>query len=42
MQIKEFKIDIDKSEVERLKRKLEDTRLPKAPIVPNAAHDYGE
>lgn len=39
--IQPFTIDIPKSEVERLKRKLEDTRLPPKEIVPNAGNKYG-
>ncbi|KAJ9604108.1 hypothetical protein H2200_011631 [Cladophialophora chaetospira] len=40
MGISSFKIDIDSKEVNRLKRKLEDTRIPKEPIVPDAGGDY--
>lgn len=36
-----FKVDIPKSEVDRLKRKLQDTRLPPKEIVPNAGSAYG-
>ncbi|KIW69716.1 hypothetical protein PV04_05576 [Phialophora macrospora] len=41
MGISPFKIDIPKHEVDRLKRKLQDTRLPKESIVPEAGSDYG-
>ncbi|OQU95134.1 hypothetical protein CLAIMM_01382 [Cladophialophora immunda] len=41
MVISPFRIDIPNGEVERLKRKLRDTRIPKAPIVPGANGDYG-
>lgn len=37
-----FKVDIPRSEVDRLKRKLQDTRLPPREIVPNAGDKYGE
>jgi hypothetical protein len=36
-----FKVDIPQSEVDRLKRKLKDTRLPPKEIVPNAGNKYG-
>lgn len=39
--IQPFKVDIPKEEVERLKRKLKDTRLPPKEIVPNAGTKYG-
>lgn len=39
--IQPFKIDIPKEEVERLKRKLEDTRLPGREVVPGAGGRYG-
>jgi hypothetical protein len=39
--IKPFKPSIPKEEVDRLFRKLADTRLPKEPIVPEAGWDYG-
>lgn len=39
--IKPFKVDIPKEEVDRLKRKLKDTRLPPKEIVPNAGTKYG-
>ena len=39
--IEPFSIDIPKEEVDRLKRKLKDTRLPPKPIVPNASDRYG-
>jgi hypothetical protein len=39
--IREFKIDILNEEVERLKRKLNDTRLPGREIVPDAGTLYG-
>lgn len=41
MGIQPFKIDIPKDEIDRLKRKLQDTRIPKQPIVPGAGSDYG-
>lgn len=37
-----FKVDIPRSEVDRLKRKLQDTRLPPKEIVPGAGNKYGE
>jgi hypothetical protein len=37
-----FKVDIPQSEVERLKRKLSDTRLPPREIVPGAGDKYGQ
>ena len=40
-EIKPFKVDIPKEEVDRLKRKLKDTRLPPKPIVPEAGNKYG-
>jgi hypothetical protein len=39
--IKPFDPTIPKDEVDRLFRKLADTRLPKIPIVPDAGDDYG-
>ena len=36
-----FKVDIPQSEVDRLKRKLQDTRLPPREIVPGAGNKYG-
>jgi hypothetical protein len=36
-----FKVDIPRSEVDRLKRKLQDTRLPPKEIVPDAGNRYG-
>ncbi|KAH0387653.1 alpha/beta-hydrolase, partial [Aureobasidium melanogenum] len=36
-----FKVDILPVEVERLQRKLHDTRLPGRPIVPDAGTEYG-
>ena len=39
--IEPFKVDIPKEEVDRLKRKLQDTRLPPREIVPNAGNRYG-
>jgi len=36
-----FKVDIPKEEVQRLKRKLQDTRLPPRAIVPDAGSRYG-
>ena len=42
MTIRPFKIDFSDDEVARLKRKLQDTRLPTEEIVPNAGDDYGE
>lgn len=41
MGISSFEINIDTKEVDRLRRKLEDTRIPKDPIVPDAGGDYG-
>jgi hypothetical protein len=40
-EITPFKVEIPKEEVERLKRKLRDTRLPPREIVPGAAGRYG-
>lgn len=40
-EIKSFKVDIPKEEVDRLKRKLKDTRLPPKEIVPDAGTRYG-
>jgi hypothetical protein len=37
-----FKVDIPRSEVDRLKRKLQDTRLPPKEIVPGAGDKYGK
>jgi hypothetical protein len=37
-----FKVDIPQSEVDRLKRKLADTRLPPREIVPGAGDKYGQ
>jgi phospholipase C len=42
LKITSFKIDISPSEVERMKAKLKDTRLPQSPIVPDAGDDYGK
>jgi len=39
--IKPLNVDISIEEVDRLKRKLKDTRLPPKEIVPNAASSYG-
>lgn len=36
-----FKVDIPRAEVDRLKRKLKDTRLPPKEIVPGAGDKYG-
>lgn len=36
-----LKVDIPRSEVDRLKRKLHDTRLPPKAIVPGAGNKYG-
>lgn len=36
-----FRVDIPKAEVDRLKRKLQDTRLPPKPVVPDAGSKYG-
>lgn len=40
--IRPFKIDIPQSEVDRLQRKLRDTRIPQKPIIPDAGEDYGK
>lgn len=40
-QIRPFRIDIPKAEVDRLSRKLKDTRIPIQDIVPGAGSDYG-
>jgi len=39
--IRPFKVDVPKSEVDRLLRKLKDTRIPTQEIVPGAGSDYG-
>ena len=39
--IEPFKVDISKDEVDRLQRKLNDTRIPPKPIVPDAEDKYG-
>jgi hypothetical protein len=39
--IKPFDPTIPREEVDRLFRKLADTRLPETPIVPDAGDDYG-
>lgn len=39
--IKPFKVDIPQDEVDRLKRKLKDHRLPPKEIVPDAGDRYG-
>jgi hypothetical protein len=39
--IKPFDPTIPKEEVDRLFRKLADTRLPQTPVVPDAGDDYG-
>jgi hypothetical protein len=41
-EIKPFDPTIDEEEVQRLFRKLGDTRLPEQPIVPDAGWDYGK
>jgi hypothetical protein len=40
-QITSFDPNIPKEEVDRLFRKLADTRLPQIPVVPDAGDDYG-
>lgn len=40
-EIKPFDSNISQTEVDRLFRKLADTRLPTQPIVPDAGEDYG-
>jgi hypothetical protein len=40
-EIKPFDPSIPQEEVDRLFRKLADTRLPQQPIVPDAGEDYG-
>ena len=40
-EIRPFKVDIPKAEVDRLLRKLKDTRIPTEDIVPGAGEDYG-
>jgi hypothetical protein len=40
-QITPFDPKIPKGEVDRLFRKLADSRLPEIPIVPDAGEDYG-
>ena len=39
--IQAFDPNIPKEEVDRLFRKLKDTRLPEIPVVPDAGDDYG-
>lgn len=39
--IRSFKVDVPKAEVDRLIRKLKDTRIPTQDIVPGAGSDYG-
>jgi hypothetical protein len=39
--IKPFDPSIPKDEIDRLFRKLADTRLPETPIVPDAGDNYG-
>jgi hypothetical protein len=39
--IRPFDPNISKEEVDRLFRKLSDTRLPEIPVVPDASDDYG-
>ena len=41
MEISPFRVDVPEEEVARLKRKLQDTRVPTHPIVPEAGGDYG-
>lgn len=40
--IKPFDPNIPQEEVDRLFRKLKDTRLPEIPVVPDAGDDYGK
>ncbi|KAI9042464.1 epoxide hydrolase family protein [Aspergillus affinis] len=40
-EVRPFQVDIPVEEVERLQRKLKDTRLPSREIVPNAGNKYG-
>lgn len=40
-EIRPFKIDVPQSEVERLQRKLQDTRLPPREILPGVGWDLG-
>lgn len=40
-EIRPFKIDIPKEEIERYYRKIKDTRVPKKDIVPGAGREYG-
>lgn len=42
VEIQDFKVDIPKEEVDRLHRKLQDTRLPAREIVPHSGDRYGE
>ncbi|KAK5070993.1 hypothetical protein LTS08_000645 [Lithohypha guttulata] len=39
--LRDFKVDIPRAEVDRLLRKLKDTRIPTQEIVPGAGSDYG-
>jgi len=39
--VRPFKVDIPRTEVDRLLRKLKDTRIPTQEIVPGAGSDYG-
>ncbi|KAI0022439.1 Alpha/Beta hydrolase protein [Xylariomycetidae sp. FL0641] len=40
-EVKDFDPTISQSEVDRLWRKLKDTRIPEHPVVPDAGDDYG-
>lgn len=40
-ELRPFKVDIAKAEVDRLIKKLEETRIPTEDIVPGAGEDYG-
>jgi hypothetical protein len=40
--IRSFDPNIPKDEVDRLFRKLKDTRLPQIPVVPDAGDDHGQ
>lgn len=40
-EITPFDPSIRQAEVDRLRRKLEDTHLPAEPIVPDAGEEYG-
>lgn len=42
IEIRSTSIDAPPEEIERMKRKLRDTRIPQKEIVPGAGEDYGK